>query len=139
MNYLVVLVVNDIDDTPEILNAWEDAGVLGITILESTGLGRIRRAGLREDIPIMPSLHDSRMRFPARDHPSGEPPFVLSSSGATENLSGSLRTKGPLFLKSLKIRSGTPSGVTELCSSMAERSRFIISLPSRLTVAMASL
>jgi len=58
MNYLVVLVVNDIDDTPEILNAWEDAGVLGVTILESTGLGRIRRAGLREDIPIMPSLHD---------------------------------------------------------------------------------
>ena len=58
MNYLVVLVVNDIDDTPAILDAWEDAGVLGITILESTGLGRIRRAGLREDIPIMPSLHD---------------------------------------------------------------------------------
>jgi nitrogen regulatory protein P-II 1 len=58
MNYLVVLIVNDIDDTPAILNSWEDAGVLGVTILESTGLGRIRRAGLREDIPLMPSLHD---------------------------------------------------------------------------------
>jgi hypothetical protein len=58
MNYLVVLIVNDIDDTPAILNAWEDAGVLGITIIESTGLGRIRRAGLSEDIPLMPSLHD---------------------------------------------------------------------------------
>jgi nitrogen regulatory protein PII len=58
MNYLVVLIVNDIDDTPSILNAWEDAGVLGVTIIESTGLGRIRRAGLSEDIPLMPSLHD---------------------------------------------------------------------------------
>jgi nitrogen regulatory protein PII len=58
MNYLVVLVVNDIDDAPQILDAWEEAGVMGITILESTGLGRIRRAGLREDIPLMPSLHD---------------------------------------------------------------------------------
>ena len=58
MNYLVVLIVNDIDDCPKILTAWEEAGVMGVTILESTGLGRIRRAGLREDIPLMPSLHD---------------------------------------------------------------------------------
>jgi nitrogen regulatory protein PII len=58
MNFLVVLVVNNIDNTPRILNAWEEAGVLGVTILESTGLGRIRRAGLREDIPLLPSLHD---------------------------------------------------------------------------------
>jgi nitrogen regulatory protein PII len=58
MNQLVVLVVNDIDDVPRILTAWEGAGVLGVTILESTGLGRIRRAGLREDIPLMPSISD---------------------------------------------------------------------------------
>jgi nitrogen regulatory protein P-II 1 len=58
MNYLVVLIVNDIDDTPKILDAWEQAGVLGMTILESTGLGGVRRAGLREDTPLMPSLHD---------------------------------------------------------------------------------
>ena len=58
MNYLVVLIVNDIDDTPSILNAWDDAGVSGVTIIESTGLGRIRRAGLNEDTPLMPSLHD---------------------------------------------------------------------------------
>ena len=45
MNYLVVLIVNDIDDTVPILSAWEDAGVLGVTIIESTGLGQIRRAG----------------------------------------------------------------------------------------------
>jgi nitrogen regulatory protein P-II 1 len=58
MNYLVVLIVDNIDDCPKILSAWEETGVLGITILESTGLGRMRRAGLSEDLPLMPSLHD---------------------------------------------------------------------------------
>jgi nitrogen regulatory protein PII len=58
MNYLVVLIVENIEHCPEILDAWEEAGVLGVTILASTGLGKIRRAGLREDIPLMPSLQD---------------------------------------------------------------------------------
>ena len=58
MTFLVVLVIDDIDDCPNILDAWEEAGVTGITILESTGLGRIRKAGLSEDLPLMPSLHD---------------------------------------------------------------------------------
>ena len=58
MSYLVVLIVNDIDDCPEILDAWEEAGVLGITIFASTGLGHVRQAGLRDDLPLMPSLED---------------------------------------------------------------------------------
>jgi nitrogen regulatory protein P-II 1 len=58
MDYLVVLVVDDMDDCPAVLDAWEAAGVLGVTVLSSTGLGRIRRAGLRDDMPLMPSLHD---------------------------------------------------------------------------------
>ena len=58
MNYLVVLVVDDIDDCPAVLDAWEAAGVLGVSILASTGLGRMRRAGLRDDMPLMPSLQD---------------------------------------------------------------------------------
>jgi nitrogen regulatory protein PII len=58
MSYLVVLIVNDIDDCPALMDAWEAAGVLGITILASTGLGHIRRVGLRDDIPLMPSLQD---------------------------------------------------------------------------------
>jgi hypothetical protein len=56
MNYLVVLIVEDVDQGAEILEAWEQAGVLGVTILESTGLGRVRRAGLLDDLPLMPSL-----------------------------------------------------------------------------------
>jgi len=58
MSYMVVLIVDDIEQCPVVLDAWEEAGVSGVTILSSTGLGRIRRAGLRDDMPMMPSLHD---------------------------------------------------------------------------------
>jgi nitrogen regulatory protein PII len=56
MAYLVVLVLDDIDQCPPILEAWEEAGVRGITILESSGIGRVRRATMRDDLPLMPSL-----------------------------------------------------------------------------------
>lgn len=58
MNYLVVLIVENIDQCPDILDAWEEVGVLGVTVLASSGLGKIRRAGLRDDLPLMPSLQD---------------------------------------------------------------------------------
>jgi nitrogen regulatory protein PII len=58
MSYLVVIVVNNLDHVPDILTRLEEAGVLGITILESTGLGRVSRAGLRDDLPLIPSLRD---------------------------------------------------------------------------------
>ena len=58
MAYLVVLVLDDPDLCNEVLHAWEDAGAGGITILESTGIGRVRQAGIRDDLPLMPSLSD---------------------------------------------------------------------------------
>ena len=58
MSYLVVLIVDNPDDCPMILSDWEELGVSGVTILESTGFGRLRRAGLRDDLPLMPSLED---------------------------------------------------------------------------------
>ncbi len=55
--YLVVCVLSAIEKCPDVLDAWEAAGVAGITILESTGLGQIRRErGVRDDLPLMPSL-----------------------------------------------------------------------------------
>jgi nitrogen regulatory protein P-II 1 len=57
MSFMVVLIINDPDDCPSILDAWEAAGATGITILESTGLGALR-TGLRDDIPLMPSVRD---------------------------------------------------------------------------------
>jgi nitrogen regulatory protein PII len=58
MSFLVVLVVDDIDRVPEILHGWEKIGVPGVTVLESTGMGRIHRAGFRDDLPLMPSFRD---------------------------------------------------------------------------------
>jgi nitrogen regulatory protein PII len=58
MSYLVVLVLDDPDRCQDVLDAWEAAGAPGITILDSSGLGRVRRAGIRDDIPLMPSLSD---------------------------------------------------------------------------------
>ena len=43
----------------EVLEAWEAAGVKGITIFPSTGLRRLQTLDvLREDIPLIPSLED---------------------------------------------------------------------------------
>jgi hypothetical protein len=56
MSYLVVMIIDNPDDCPQVLEAWHAAGVKGATILESTGMGRLIGAGLRDDMPIIPSL-----------------------------------------------------------------------------------
>jgi nitrogen regulatory protein PII len=57
MLHMVVLVLDDLDKSAAVLEAWEAAGVTGITILESTGLGRMKsRLTVRDDAPLMPSL-----------------------------------------------------------------------------------
>jgi nitrogen regulatory protein PII len=58
MAYLVIFVLDDPDRCQDVLDAWEAAGVPGVTILDSSGLGRVRRMGLQDDIPLMPSLSD---------------------------------------------------------------------------------
>lgn len=57
MAYLVVLVLDNLEQCPAVLDAWEQAGVGGITILESSGLGRMRGI-LSDDLPLIPSLRD---------------------------------------------------------------------------------
>lgn len=56
MHQMVLLVLDDVDQCSSVLDAWEAVGVSGITILESTGLGRVRNSGFRDDLPLMPSL-----------------------------------------------------------------------------------
>lgn len=55
MMHLLVLVLDNMEQFPNVLDAWEGAGVTGVTILESTGLNRVRQ-GMRDDFPLMPSL-----------------------------------------------------------------------------------
>jgi len=57
-NYLVIFVLDNPDMCHSVLDAWEEAGARGITILESSGIGRIRRKGIRDDLPLMPSISD---------------------------------------------------------------------------------
>lgn len=57
--YFVLFVLNDPQKCDELLFSWEEAGVKGVTILPSTGLGRVRqRLALQEDFPIFPSLSE---------------------------------------------------------------------------------
>lgn len=57
--YLVLYVLHDETRLNEILDAWDLAGVGGVTILPSTGMGRmVKHMPLREDIPLIPSLRD---------------------------------------------------------------------------------
>ena len=58
MAFLIIYVLDNTGQMPAILEAWEQAGAPGITIMESTGVERLRRARLREDLPLMPSLAD---------------------------------------------------------------------------------
>lgn len=57
MAHLLVFVLDSLEQCPDVLEAWEEAGVSGVTILESTGLGRLRDA-MRDDLPLLPSLRD---------------------------------------------------------------------------------
>ena len=58
MYFQIVFVLDNADQCRDILDAWEKAGIRGVTILESSGLGRVRRAGIRDDLPLMSSLSD---------------------------------------------------------------------------------
>ena len=59
MPELVVLVLNDPDQTEDVLSAWLAMGVAGVTILNSKGLSQyIGQRGLRDDLPLFPSLED---------------------------------------------------------------------------------
>lgn len=56
MKQMVLMVLDNPDYCMDLLEAWDDAGAPGITILESTGLIKMRRAASRDDLPLMPTL-----------------------------------------------------------------------------------
>jgi nitrogen regulatory protein P-II 1 len=56
---MVLFVLHDTEKLDDLLAAWQEAGAPGVTVLESTGVGRLdHNDGLREDTPLMPSLED---------------------------------------------------------------------------------
>ncbi len=57
MPQLVSLVLHDRDKVDDVLHAWIEAGVRGLTLLDSSGLSHhVGRAGPRDDLPVFPSL-----------------------------------------------------------------------------------
>lgn len=57
--YMIIFVLHDPENLDAVLNAWDESGVSGITILPSTGLARFRAKGAwRDDLPLIPSLED---------------------------------------------------------------------------------
>ena len=92
---IILFVLHDGEKIQAVLDAWEDAGISGATVLYSTGIGRIRESqALREDLPIMPSLEDfypspskvSHTIFTITDDES----LVEKVVQATENVVGDL-------------------------------------------------
>ncbi|OQY36187.1 MAG: hypothetical protein B6243_03790 [Anaerolineaceae bacterium 4572_5.2] len=57
MTHLLVFVLDNLEQCPDILDAWKEAGAPGVTILESAGLEHLRNA-MRDDLPLLPSLRD---------------------------------------------------------------------------------
>jgi len=58
MSFLVVMIVDDPDECPTILDAWGSLGVTGVTILESSGMGRLLHTSVNDDFPLLPRLED---------------------------------------------------------------------------------
>jgi nitrogen regulatory protein PII len=56
MAYIVVLVLDNPDQCTDVLTAWEEAEAPGATILESTGMHRVRGRLFRDDVPLFPSV-----------------------------------------------------------------------------------
>jgi nitrogen regulatory protein P-II 1 len=53
---LLVLVIDDLELEPDVLEAWEDAGVPGVTVLDSQGSRREDDESGRDDLPLIISL-----------------------------------------------------------------------------------
>lgn len=68
MPKLVVCVVDDPGKAEDVLAAWVQLGVPGVTILESTGLGHhMSGLGAPDDMPLFPSL-ESLLRAREESH-----------------------------------------------------------------------
>lgn len=58
MLYLVVMVLNDPAHLEPLMERWTAVGASGITVLHSTGMGRLLGGWRRDDMPLFPSMRD---------------------------------------------------------------------------------
>ncbi len=57
--FMILAIIDEWSKWQAVLEAWTQAGAPGVTVLPSTGLGRIcKKIGLTGELPLMPSLMD---------------------------------------------------------------------------------
>ncbi|MBI5030153.1 MAG: hypothetical protein HZB51_06470 [Chloroflexi bacterium] len=56
MGNMLVLVLDDLEKFSQVVEAWKQAGVPGVTVLDSVGTRRLHKHAQRDDVPLMPSL-----------------------------------------------------------------------------------
>jgi nitrogen regulatory protein P-II 1 len=91
---MILFVLHDTDKLDEVLAAWQEAGAPGVTVLESTGVGRIRQnEALREDTPLMPSLEDF---YPDPEHMSRTMFTIISDDLVRKVVEATFRVVGDM-------------------------------------------
>jgi hypothetical protein len=67
MPNLISLVVYDTDKVSAVIRRWVQAGITGLTAIDSSGLGHyVHGEGVDDDVPLFPSLR--RMLAPEEAH-----------------------------------------------------------------------
>ena len=56
--YLILFVLDNPDKLEGLLDAWEETGTGGATVLSSTGMHRLNAGVIRDDLPLIPGLDD---------------------------------------------------------------------------------
>ena len=81
MGYLVVFVLDNPDRCQDVLDSWENVGAKGITILESTGIGRVRQVGMQFIRSSGPGRYSWRHDIPRRNHGETDRAHCRSATG----------------------------------------------------------
>jgi nitrogen regulatory protein P-II 1 len=58
MPKMIILVLDEVEKLPAVLDKWQRQGASGVTVLESSGLARLLAHYGRDDIPLFPGLHN---------------------------------------------------------------------------------
>ncbi|HNW95877.1 MAG TPA: hypothetical protein PKW57_06820 [Anaerolineaceae bacterium] len=84
----ILFVLDDPDKLPELLEAWEEAGISGVTILESTGMYRLkRRLFPMRYLPVVYDQEESHLTLMAI---VDDEQLIQACLRATEKVIGSL-------------------------------------------------
>lgn len=86
--YMMMMVLDDPNHLYAVLEAWEKAGISGVTILESTGLHRVQRKFIpMRYVPVLISEEDNHLTLLAI---TADEAHVRAALAAAESVVGDL-------------------------------------------------